>query len=196
MKEITRIAEIRAINSESRTATFTISTESIDRHGTVFKLEGWDLSVYERNPIVCYNHNSGGDNPDTIIGTSRVYKEGNSLMGEVRFEDEGDNPIADKVWNKINKGTLKMASVGARVHDYRFGNADRGEDTGTIYFTRQELLEWSVVSVGSNPDAFKRSTDSVDEIKRELEEVLVDETMDDATKNRLRNWKVKKITSK
>ena len=113
-------------------------------------------------------------------------------MGEVRFEDEGDNEIADKVWRKINKGTLKMASVGARVHDYRYGDTERGEDSGTIYFTRQELLEWSVVSVGSNPDAFKRSADSIDEIKRELEVVEDDFT----TQHRVAKWKVKKTTKK
>jgi len=189
MKKITRKAEIRGINSEDRTAEFIISNETVDRHGTVFKMDGWDLSVYERNPIVCYNHNSSGDNPDTIIGTSRVYQEGNNLIGEVRFEDEGDNPLADKVWKKINKGILKMASVGARVHDYRFGSESKGEDANTIYFTRQELLEWSVVSVGSNPQAFKRSAELIDEIKEEL----TPKGMDAKTRNLLNKWKVKKV---
>lgn len=166
--KITRQAEIRAVNQEDRTAEFIISTETIDRHGTVFKLDGWDLETYNRNPIVCYNHQSSGSNPDTIIGLSEVYKDGSALVGRVKFEDEGDNEIADKVWKKINKGTLKMASVGAIVHDYRWGNPKDGEDSGTIYFTRSELLEWSVVSVGSNPDAFKRSGDEIEAIKKEL----------------------------
>ncbi len=190
MKEITRAAEIRAIDSDKRTAEFIISNESVDRHGTVFKMDGWDLKTYERNPIVCYNHASGDTNPDTIIGTSRVFVEGSNLIGEVTFEDEGDNKIADRVWKKINKGVLKMASVGARVHDYRLGNTKEGEDSGTIYFTRQELLEWSVVSVGSNPEAFKRG---IEEIREEL---TVPEKMDDSTKRKLSEWKVKKVTSK
>lgn len=162
--------EVRAINQEERTAEFIISTESVDRHGTVFKIDGWDLGVYERNGTVSYNHNSGSPNPDHVIGTSVVYKEGNNLIGRVTFEAE-DNEIAEKVWKKINKGILKMASVGAIVHDYRFGNAKQGEDSGTIYFTRQELLEWSVVSVGSNPDAFKRSAEEIEKIKAELKPI-------------------------
>ncbi len=93
MKKIERLAEIRGINSEERTAEFVISTESIDRHGTVFKMDGWELEAYNRNPIVCYNHDTGS-NPDTVIGTSVVYKEGNQLIGKVTFEDEGDNEIA------------------------------------------------------------------------------------------------------
>ena len=49
-----------------------------------------------------------------------------------------------------------MASVGAIPHEYRWGNVDKGEDSGTIYFTRQELVEWSIVSAGSNREASQR----------------------------------------
>ncbi len=189
--KITRAAEINSIDQEKRQADFIISTESIDRHGTAFKMDGWDLSVYERNPIVCYNHDSGGSNLDSIIGTSEVFRDGTNLVGRVTFEDEGDNPIADKVWKKINKGTLKMASVGAIAHDYRYGVEANGEQRDTVYFTRQELLEWSVVSVGSNPDAFKRSAAEVDEIKATLVEP-VDEMSAD-TQHSLMEYELSKI---
>lgn len=193
MKEINRLVELRGVNQEDRTAEFIISTESIDRHGTVFKLDGWELEAYNRNPIVCYNHEANSSNPDTIIGTSVVYKEGNSLIGKVTFEDEGDNEIADKVWKKINKGTLKMASVGAIPHEYRFGNTKEGEDSGTIYFTRQELLEWSIVSAGSNRDAHKRMVEDIEEIRAELKPIE-DKGVSYKTKNRIRAWdKIKKV---
>ena len=113
MNKIERIAEVRGVNAENRTAQFVISTESIDRDGTVFKLAGWDLENYNRNPIVAYNHVTSDSNPDTIIGTSRVYIEDDSLIGEVTVEREGNNPLADKVFNKMQDGILKMASVGA-----------------------------------------------------------------------------------
>ena len=168
MNKIERLAEVRGINEAERTAQFVISTESIDRHGTSFKLDGWDLETYSRNPIVGYNHVVSGDNPDTIIGTSRVFRDGDALIGEVTFEREGNNPLADKVFNKMQDGILKMASVGAIPHEYRYGQGEE-EDRNTIYFTRQELVEWSIVSAGSNRDAFKRSADQVDELKKSLE---------------------------
>lgn len=192
MKEITRLTELRGINTETRSAEFIISSEAVDRHGTVFKMDGWDLETYNRNPIVCYNHRSHGENPDTIIGTSEVFRDGEYLVGRVTFEDAEDNPLAEKVWRKVNKGILKMSSVGARVHEYRFGSEANGEDKNTIYFTRQELLEWSVVSVGSNPQAFKRSVEEVEEIKKELEP----KGMGATTKNRLNKLKVKKVAIK
>jgi hypothetical protein len=178
-------------------AQFVISTESVDRHGTVFKLSGWELENYNRNPIVGYNHVVSGDNPDTIIGTSRVFQDGEALIGEVTFEREGNNPIADKVFNKMQDGILKMASVGAIPHEYRYGNMEKGEDSGTIYFTRQELIEWSIVSAGSNKDAFKRSAEQIDEIKKALKPV--EETpkeMGNETKSDLRNFAKVKILTK
>ena len=200
MNKIERIAEVREVNAENRTAQFVISTESVDRHGTVFKLSGWDLENYNRNAIVGYNHEISGHNPDTIIGTSKVYIEGDELIGEVTFERAGNNPIADKVFNKMQDGILKMASVGAIPHEYRYGNVDNGEDSGTIYFTRQELIEWSIVSAGSNKDAFKRSADQIDELKKTLE--IVEEVIDAPvemgvnTKADLRNYAKVKIVTK
>jgi len=197
MNKIERLAEVRNINEVERTAQFVISTESIDRHGTSFKLDGWDLSTYDRNPIVGYNHEVSGSNPDTIIGTSRVFRDGEALIGEVTFEREGNNPLADKVFNKMQDGILKMASVGAIPHEYRYGNKE-DEDRNTIYFTRQELVEWSIVSAGSNRDAFKRSADQVDELKKslEVEEEIVEQEMGLETKSALRNYNKVKIVTK
>jgi len=198
MNKIERLAEVRNINEVERTAQFVISTESIDRHGTSFKLDGWDLSTYDRNPIVGYNHEVSGSNPDTIIGTSRVFRDGEALIGEVTFEREGNNPLADKVFNKMQDGILKMASVGAIPHEYRYGK-EEDEDRNTIYFTRQELVEWSIVSAGSNRDAFKRSADQVDELKKSLEveeEEIVEQEMGLETKSALRNYNKVKIVTK
>jgi hypothetical protein len=168
MQKIERIAELRAVQNDKRTAEFVISTESIDRHGTVFELGGWDLTDYQRNPIVCYNHDASGSDPDTIIGTSEVFVEGEFLIGRAIFEPEGENKIADKVWRKLKNGTLRMASVGAIPHEARWGDTNRGEDSGTLYFTRQELLEWSIVSAGSNRDAHKRNTEDTDKLKEQF----------------------------
>ena len=193
---INRLVELRGLDKEKRQAEFIISTESIDRHGTVFLMDGWELDAYNRNPIVGYNHRVSSDNPDTIIGTSEVYKEDNALVGRVTFEPEGENDIADKVWNKLQNGTLRMASVGAIPHDYRWGNTERGEDSGTIYFTRQELLEWSIVSAGSNRDAHKRSIEQLEEIKERLNAETTPKGMSNETKKALRDYAKVKIVTK
>ena len=152
-------------NEDKRVAEFVISTESVDRHGTVIKMDGWDLENYKRNPIVGYQHNVHGynANPDYVIGTGEVYQEDKNLIGRVTFEPEGDNDIADKVWRKLQSGVLRSTSVGFIAQDYRWGEKEMGEDPDVLYFTKQELTEFSVVNIPSNADAVKRSIDSLKE---------------------------------
>lgn len=169
-KMLVREAVIRAITDEmkeKRQAEFVISSEAVDTYDTVFKIDGWELERYHRSPVVFYNHKSWSDDPDMIIGTSEVRVEGNQLIGLVTFED--DNPVAEKVWRKVQNGTLNMASIGANPIEWRWGDFDKGENPDVIYFVRQELLEWSIVPVGSNPDALKRSVENLAEIRQTLQ---------------------------
>lgn len=169
-KMLVREAVIRAITDEmkeKRQAEFVISTEAVDTYGTVFKIDGWDLERYQRSPIVLYNHKSWSDDPDMIIGTSEVRIEGNQLIAIVTFEK--NNPVAEKVWRKVQNGTLNMASIGANPIEWRWGDFDKGENPDVIYFVRQELLEWSIIPVGSNPEALKRSVENLAEIRQTLQ---------------------------
>lgn len=167
-KTVIREAVVRALsdkNKEKREAEFVISTESADTYGTVFKIGGWDLKRYEQNPIVCYQHRSSSDNPDMILGTSTVRIDGDQLVAVVRFESAEINPLAEKVWQKVQAGTLRMASVGANIIRGHWGDKKLGEDPETIYFDETELREWSIVALGSNPDAVKRNAETMEEIR-------------------------------
>ena len=170
-KPVVREAVIRALsedNLKNREAEFVISTEAVDTYGTVFKISGWDLKRYESNPIVLYGHRAWDGNPDMIIGTSEVFVEGEQLIGRVRFETEEVNPMAEKIWRKVQGGTLRMASIGANPKRGHWGDEKLGEDKELIYFDEQELLEWSIVPIGSNPDALKRENQTIEEIRNEM----------------------------
>lgn len=169
MNKIIREAFVREISdeqAENRQAEFVISTEAVDNWGTVFKADGWDLERYSKNPVVIYAHKTYSDDPDMVVGTSEVRIENNQLIAVVTFEDAELNPVAEKVFRKIQAGTLRMASVGADVHEAHWGDFDKSENPDVLYFTRQELLEWSIVPVGSNPEALKRSDEFLEDIKQ------------------------------
>jgi len=177
-KMIVREAVIRAITDEmkeKRQAEFVISTEAVDTYETVFKIDGWDLTRYRNSPVVLYGHKSYSDNPDMVLGTSEVRIEGNQLIGVVTFENAEDNPLAEKVWRKVQNGTLRMASIGANPIEYRWGIFDKGENPDVLYFVRQELLEWSIVPIGSNPDALKRSVENLEEIRTSLKKPEIEQ---------------------
>jgi hypothetical protein len=178
-KTVIREAVIRALtedNKKNREAEFVISTEAVDSYDTVFKMDGWDLTRYQKNPIVAYGHRTNSDNPDMILGTSEVRKEGNQLVAVVRFESADVNPVAEKVWQKVQAGTLRMASIGANPIEGRMGIAADGENPGVLYFTRTELFEWSIVPLGSNPEALKRSLENIEAIRAELTKENKEET--------------------
>lgn len=165
---VIREAVVRALSDENiknRTAEFVISSEAPDTYGTVFKISGWDLKRYEANPIVAFGHRTYSENPDMIIGTSEVFIEGDKLIGRVRFESAEDNPLAEKIYKKVQNGTLRMASIGANPMKGHWGDEKLGEDRDVIYFDQQELLEWSIVPIGSNPDALKREAQTIEDIR-------------------------------
>lgn len=168
---ITREIQLRTLTNEqieNRQAEFVISTEAVDTYGTVFRADGWDLSRYEKNPIVLYGHRSWDGNPDSVIGLGEVYREDNNLIGKVTFEAEEDNALAEKVFRKVKNGTLRMASIGATPSEGHWGKKEAGEDPEVLYFDRQELLEFSIVPIGSNPDALKRSAQTVEDFKTNI----------------------------
>ena len=165
MSKLNRFIHVRGEgDKESREIEFVISTEDVDRHNSIIKMDAWDISNYNRNGIVAYQHNTssflGDDNPDYILGSGRAYKEGNQLIGVVKFEPAEVNPLAEKIYQKILHGTLKAASVGFNPKErIRQGIEERGEDPNVNYFDQVELLEFSVVNIPSNYNALKRSFD-------------------------------------
>lgn len=170
IKYVVREAVVRELSQEqidNREAEFVISTEAVDSYGTVFKSSGWDLTRYQQNPIVVYGHKVNSDNPDMILGTSEVRLENNQLLAKVRFESQDVNPLAEKVWQKVKSGTLRMASIGANIEEWRWGDTTVGENNDVVYFTRQQLLEWSIVPLGSNPDALVRERSFVEQLRSE-----------------------------
>lgn len=164
-----RYGEIRKFADdveETRTVEFIISDESKDRHGTVLKSENWNLDNFNKNGIVGYQHNvHGGDmcngpDPDSVIGKGYAYRENGKVIGRVTFEPAEINPLAEKIFRKVLFGSLRATSVGfLPVGEGKFGEGDeaRNGSNPTYYFAGQELLEFSIVNIPSNPNAVGRS---------------------------------------
>lgn len=164
-----QVREIPEGAQESRIIPFVLSSSKRDRHGTVLNQENWMLDNYRVNPIIGFMHNLYGDlcNPpdvDSIIGKSKnIGTEGKKseriLIADAEFEPAEVNLLAEKVFRKVLFGSLRGASVGfLPVGHGWYGekDEDQGNENETYYFEGQELLEWSVVSIPSNPDGARR----------------------------------------
>ena len=184
----TIIPEIRKA-SDSRKVTFVASDGTRDSQGTVLNQEGWDLTRFNNNGIIGYQHKvygswDGTDNPDNVIGKGRAYIEDDRLMVDVEFEPKEINELAEKVYQKILFGSLKAVSVGfLPTGKGRWGEQEEAV-TGsnpTYYFEGQQLLEVSVVNIPSNPNALRKAleleAEQMSELRQEEEARLEEEKL-------------------
>ena len=181
--------EIRKIDEESRTVEFVASDNSVDSYGTVIPVDKWDLTRFASNGIIGYMHDVYGDSwtksadPDDVIGKGVAFIEDEKLIVRITFEPKELNEKADKIFRKLQFGSLHAVSVGFRATAKGHkGDEERGEDPNVYYYGGQELLEVSVVNIPSNANALKRSIEEeramweVDDTKEISETVEVTET--------------------
>jgi HK97 family phage prohead protease len=164
-------AQIRSIDEENRTVEFVASDNTVDSYGTVLPSDKWDLKRYEKNGIIGYQHQVYGDygnaDPDDVLGHGQAFVEDNKLIVKATFEPADINEKADKIFKKIQFGSIKGVSVGfLPTKPGHWGDKEKGEDPDVYYFEGQELIEVSVVNIPANPNAVKRS---IAEERQELE---------------------------
>ncbi len=199
-KMIRQFGEIRKSENDNRTVQFVFSTAAKDRHRTVLNQDAWMLDNFNRNGIAGYMHDVYGDgllskpDPDDVIGKARSWIEDGDLIGEITFEPADLNEKADKVYRKIQFGSLNAVSVGfVEKGAGRMGDDEEGEDPEAYYFAGQELLEISVVNIPSNPEALKsRDFTPWNESQTDLNKQVINQNkMEEKVKNDLpQNGKV------
>ncbi len=136
-----------------RTYEFTASTMAQDRDGEVIDAEGWELKNFKKNPVIMYAH----DYQALPIGkASRVWVSDGKLKNTVEFPPAGTYEFADIVERLVNTGYLKTESVGFIPKKWDDGD---GEKAPKRRYTKQELLEISIVPIPSNPEALREAVE-------------------------------------
>lgn len=118
------------------------STNSVDRHGEVVDNNGWDLKAFKKNPVILWGH----DHNEPAIGVSKkTWVEGTGkkakLMIQPLLHDVTEKAKAIKAL--VDMGVIKTLSVGFKPLESPDG----------VTFTKNELLEVSMVNVPANADA-------------------------------------------
>lgn len=121
--------------------TFVLSdSSSVNSHGFRIKLEGMDLSRFNRNPVMLYNHN----HEQSIGCWQNLRIEDGRLLADADFDT--DDKIGSEVARKVERGYLRGCSVG--IYIKRMFESEQG-----FVATETELLEASIVSVPSDAGA-------------------------------------------
>ena len=148
-------------NEEPRTLTFTITSDSVDRDEDKIDINGWNLEYYLKSPVVLWSH----DDSSLPIGkVVDIQRSDNKLKAKVEFADKELNPFAEQVYQLAKSGFLNATSVGFKPIEYDMTSEperSKGYLPG-IDYKKQELMELSIVNVGSNRDALIEPSKSVE----------------------------------
>jgi len=126
---------------------FIASTADQDRDGEVIDVAGWDLKNFKKNPVIMFAH----DYRTLPIGrATKIGVRDGKLVNNVEFPPQGTYEFADIVERLVGAGFLKTESVGFMPKKWEDGD---GEKAPRRTYTKQELLEISIVPVPSNPNA-------------------------------------------
>ena len=134
---------------------FILSDGSIDRMGDVVDPSGWQLDRLKSDPPVLFNHNR-----DQIVGrwTDVRVKDG-KLMGRIVWAKSDKWPMAQYIRDLVREGILRTVSVGFQPVARQPLTKDADAKHGPFRFTKQQLLECSLVSVPANPNALALAKD-------------------------------------
>ena len=159
-----KVRAIPADAAETRRIPFILMTESRGRDGSIMDPAKTETKNFRKNPVVGYMHNLYNDgfllaDPDFIIGKDVEIRvtaiDGiKALTGTPEFEPAEINPLAEKVFRKILFGSISAVSVA--VLEKGEGQWRSKDGLPTYYLSGQELIEYSIVHIPSDPGAVKR----------------------------------------
>lgn len=138
----TRFVEATITKASDGSFIAVASTNSVDRHGEVVDNNGWDLKSFKKNPVILWAH----DHTEPAIGVSKkTWVEGAGKKAKLMIQ-----PILHDVTEKaravkqlVEMGVINSLSVGFKPLESPDG----------VTFTKNELLEVSMVNVPANADA-------------------------------------------
>jgi len=141
---------VEKASADSGEMTFVANEETEDRTGDIIVVDGWDLKNYKRNPVIMFAHNYG----IPAVGTaSKVWVEGKQLLNTVKWDEEDE--FATFLKGKYERRVMRAESVGFRPLE--FEERERKGSWGSFKFTKQELLEISLVPVPAHPRALRKA---------------------------------------
>lgn len=144
--------EAETVDGATRTKRFTFSDATVDHAGDSVDPKGWDLGVFNSNPVALFAHMSW----DPPIGrASNVGISGGKLKGDIEFAAPEVYEFADTIFRLVDNKFLKATSVGFLPKEYTF-TSDKERPYG-IDFKKQLLLEISVCPVPCNPNALSEA---------------------------------------
>jgi len=129
---------------------FAITSGGADGNGNMADIDGWDLSRFEKNPVIFFNHQ--WNNPP--VGRAlRLTRVDDTIIARIAM---APSAMGTELANLIDTGFLNGASTGWRPTEWELRRDDKSRILG-IHSHKQELLEVSIVGLPARPDTLRQA---------------------------------------
>jgi hypothetical protein len=129
--------------------TFVLHDESVNSKGFRMLTSGANLTIFRKNPVMLFMH----DDYNMPIGKwDNIRIEGTRILADPVFDEKDTRAIG--VMDKVNRGFLNMASMGAWAPEEMTDDPVLklpGQTLPTV--TKWTAREASIVTIGSNHNA-------------------------------------------
>lgn len=141
----------KVLASKGEGMDFVLSDATVDRYGDIVEPSGWDLTTFKTNPIALFGHSSSFP----IGNWENVRVEGGKLIGRLKLAARGTSARIDELIGLLEQGVLRAVSVGFLPVEWEA--IDPKDVWGGSRYTKQQLLECSLVSIPANPSALAKA---------------------------------------
>lgn len=143
---MTKQGVVQVKSADGRRISFIASHEKVDRDGEVVLIAGIDTTEFQRNPVLCLQHQSQQTAVARVENLRRTRIDGApALIGEAVFPDR---PASNEVLADVKAGLLSAVSIGFKV-------LERGApilpDQHGVTYLKTSLLEISLVTLPACP---------------------------------------------
>lgn len=169
--------------------TFILHDDSVNTYRFRMLTAGANLEEFKRNPVMFLQHNDY----DLPIGRwENIRIEGSQILADAVFDEQDDQAM--KVKGKVDRGFIRMASIGAWAPEEKTEDPTMmlpGQTGPTV--TKWTVREASIVAIGANHNAMRmRMYDRITGAQIDLSDTdAVIRLMDSTTKKTydMINWK-------
>ena len=143
-------SKVKAVE-EDGTVRFRLTEKKVARTGEVVIPDGVDLANFKGNPIVLFGHGAQNQVPIGKVDLDSMKITKSHIDADVIFHDDGSDPFATMIAEKVRKGFLNSGSIGFRPKTIS-RDPVMPHQTGVTH-KEWELMEFSVVPIPALPSA-------------------------------------------
>ena len=154
-------ARTKQIDEKNGIIPFVLTKFRVDRDGDVIIPQGALLEDYRKNPLILYMHDMTIVPPAKLLTESILITE-TEVTADVKFDIEND-PFGAFLFQKYLNGYLSAGSI--RFMPTEFDAEPILPDQSGFTVREWKLLEYSLVTIPSNPDALRKDYETFSEGK-------------------------------